>query len=88
MRVAWPGISKDQQKKLKDTFNTFNAIKVIIHYQDKDIRITGNAAEVTCQQSMRYTLKGKVQPDQTNTVNIKLSKQGDGTWAVASVSGS
>jgi hypothetical protein len=88
MRKAWPSITKDQQKKLKDTFNTFNAIKVIINYQDKDIRITGNSAEVPCLQSMRYTLKGKVQPDQVNAVSIKLSKQNDGTWAVASVSGS
>ena len=88
MRKAWPSITKDQQKKLKDTFNTFNAIKVIINFQDKDIRITGNSAEVPCLQSMRYTLKGKVQPDQVNAVSIKLSKQNDGTWAVASVSGS
>jgi hypothetical protein len=88
MKKAWPGISRDQLKKLKDTFNTFNAIKVIINYQDKDIRITGNSAEVACLQSMRYTLKGKVQPDQVNAVSIKLSKQSDGTWAVASVSGS
>ncbi len=88
MKKAWPGISRDQQKKLKDTFNTFNAIKVIINYQDKDIRITGNSAEVACLQSMRYTLKGKVQPDQVNAVSIKLSRQSDGTWAVASVSGS
>ena len=88
MKKAWPGISRDQQKKLKDTFNTFNAIKVIINYQDKDIRITGNSAEVACLQSMRYTLKGKVQPDQVNPVSIKLSKQNDGTWVIASVSGS
>jgi hypothetical protein len=88
MKRAWPSISRDQQKKLKDTFDTFNAIKVVINYQDQDIRITGGTAEVTCQQSMRYTFKGRVQPEQVNTVNIKLSKQNDGTWAVASVSGS
>ncbi len=88
MKRAWPSISKDQQKRLKDTFKTFNAIKVVMNCQDKDIRITGNNAEVTCQQSMRYTLKGKVQHDQVNTVNIRLSKQNDGSWAVTSVSGS
>jgi hypothetical protein len=87
MKQAWPSISKDQQKKLKDTFNTFNAIKVIVNYQDKDIRITGSEADVTCQQLLRFTQKGKVQPDQVNMVNIRLSKRGDGTWVVASVSG-
>jgi serine/threonine protein kinase len=86
MKQAWPSISKDQQKKLKDTFNSFNAIKVIVNYQDKDIRINGSGAEVDCQQVMRYTLKGKVQPDQVNPVSIRLNKR-DGTWVVANVAG-
>ena len=87
VKQAWPAISKDQQKKLKDTFNTFNAIKVILNYQDKDIRITGTDAEVSAQQTLRFTQKGKVQPDQVNPVSIRLNKRNDGSWVVANVSG-
>jgi serine/threonine protein kinase len=87
MKRAWPGISKDQQKKLKETFSTFTAIKVALNYQDNDIRIAGDSAEVICQQVMRYTLNGRVQPDQPNTVSVRLSRKGEGAWAVASVSG-
>jgi eukaryotic-like serine/threonine-protein kinase len=87
MKRIWPSIGKEQQKALKDAFNNFSAIRVQLGYQDQDIQVSGEKASVRAQQTLRYTLRGKVQPDQAAAVNIQLKRATPAGWVVDSVSG-
>ncbi len=87
MKSIWPSIGKEQQKALKDAFNNFSAIRIQLGYQDQDIQVSGEKASVRAQQTLRYTLRGKVQPDQASAVNIQLRRATPTGWVVDSVSG-
>jgi serine/threonine protein kinase len=86
MKRVWPGISKDQQKSLKDTFNMFNAIRLEMPCREEDLHITGDEASVDCRAAFTYTMHGQKQPLQTATMHIGLRKEA-GTWTIASVTG-
>ena len=87
MKRIWPSIGKDQQKALKDAFNNFSAIRIQLGYQDQDIKVSGEKASVRAQQTLRYTLRGKVQPDQASPVSIQLKRATPTSWVVDSISG-
>jgi serine/threonine-protein kinase len=87
MKRIWPSIGKDQQKALKDAFNNFSAIRIQLSYQDQDIKVSGEKASVRAQQTLRYTLRGKVQPDQASPVSIQLKRATPTGWVVDSISG-
>jgi eukaryotic-like serine/threonine-protein kinase len=86
MGKAWPSISKEQLKAITELFNRFSAIKLRIECQDGDIHIGQQQASAFCQQSARYTLKGKVQSEIPSRVNLGFKNLGNGIWVVESVS--
>jgi serine/threonine-protein kinase len=82
---VWPSLSKQQRKTLKETFSGVQAFRMTLHVGEP--QIAGNEALVSCEQSVVRTERGKVQNPQTNSVEIRLTKLGDGTWVVGSVAG-
>jgi len=85
IRAAWPGISKEQLKKMTELFNTFSAIKMRITCRDTDLQIAGQQAVEVCHQSARFTQRGTVMPEQPSDVKIVLKKLSDGIWVIESV---
>jgi len=85
MKEVWPSLSKSQEKALKDAEKVpgLKAVKV----QLRNVRTTrdGDTAKVKCDQWMVYTWAERRQPPQTNTVEIQLSKNQQGTWLVNDV---
>jgi hypothetical protein len=85
MKEVWPTLSRSQEKALKDAEKVpgLKAVKV----QLRNVRTTrdGDTARVKCDQWMVYTWVGRRQPPQTNTVEILLSKNQQGTWLVNDV---
>lgn len=82
LKRVWPGISRAQQKNMKAVFDNFNAIRLTLNCGEAHVSAT--SAEVSCQQSAVYTLKGQKQPAQTTSNNFTLSKQGD-LWVIEAV---
>ena len=82
LKRVWPSISKAQQKNMKAVFDNFNAIHLTLNCGEARMNPTG--AEVTCQQSAVYTLKGQRQPAQTTSNNFTLARQGD-LWVIEAV---
>jgi len=78
----WPSMSKDQKKALKSGFESAQAIKVSLSCGNPSI--AGDAATVKCDQSVRYTRAGKIEPSQTVSVDIILKKK-QAMWTVAAV---
>ena len=78
----WPSMSKDQKKALKAGFESAQAIRISLECGDPSI--AGDAATVKCDQSVRYTRAGKVEPPQTVSVDIVLKKK-QSAWIVGSV---
>jgi hypothetical protein len=79
----WPSLSKDQRKELKKGFEKAQAVRVDLE-NCTDPDVAGDRAQVTCAQSMRYTVNGKVQPYQKMSVNIVFRKTAGG-WLVDAV---
>jgi serine/threonine protein kinase len=85
MKKAWPGMTRPQEKTLKEAFNSFNAIHISLNCQDEDVHISDDNAWVNCHQASTYTQRGKKQqPEASKPVRIALRKH-EGIWAVSSV---
>ncbi|MGA8152314.1 MAG: protein kinase [Terriglobales bacterium] len=82
LRKIWPGMNKNQKKALKSAFENAQAVKVQLDCGDPSV--SGDGATVKCQQSVRYTVGGQVQPSQTDSVDIVLNRS-DGNWLVKTV---
>ena len=82
LQKIWPGINKNQKKALKSAFESAQAVKVQLDCGDPSV--SGDGATVKCQQSVRYTIAGKVQPSQTDSVDIVLNRT-NGNWLVKTV---
>lgn len=78
----WPSMSKDQKKALKAGFESAQAIRVSLSCGDPTI--LGDAATVKCNQEVKYTRSGKVEPPQTVSVDIILKKK-QTMWLVGTV---
>ena len=79
---VWPTMSKKQKKDLKDGFQGAQAVKVQLSCGDPSV--SGDGATVRCEQSVRYTIAGKVQPYDKQSVDIVL-KRAAGGWLVSTV---
>ena len=82
LQKIWPGINKNQKKALKSAFESAQAVKVQLDCGDPSV--SGDGATVKCQQSVRYTIAGKVQPSQTDSVDIVMNRT-NGNWLVKTV---
>jgi eukaryotic-like serine/threonine-protein kinase len=79
---VWPNMNKNQKKALKSAFESAQAVKVQLDCGDPSV--SGDGATVKCQQSVRYTIAGKVQPSQTDSVDIVMNRS-NGNWLVKTV---
>ena len=79
----WPTLSRKQQRELQDAFE--QARVVTVELRQRKFTIGGNNASVVCDQWMRYTSKGTVQPPLTAAVEILLKKNSGGQWLVYEV---
>jgi eukaryotic-like serine/threonine-protein kinase len=82
LQKVWPNMNKNQKKALKSAFESAQAVKVQLDCGDPSV--SGDGATVKCQQSVRYTIAGKVQPSQTDSVDIVLNRS-NGNWLVKTV---
>jgi len=82
LQKIWPNMNKNQKKALKSAFESAQAVKVQLDCGDPSV--SGDGATVKCQQSVRYTVSGKVQPSQTDSVDIVLNRT-NGNWLVKTV---
>jgi hypothetical protein len=78
----WPSMSKDQKKALKAGFESAQAIRVSLACGDPTI--LADAATVKCNQEVKYTRAGKVEPPQTVSVDIILKRK-QSAWLVGAV---
>jgi tetratricopeptide (TPR) repeat protein len=78
----WPSITKDQKKALKAGFQSAQAIRVSLSCGDPTI--LADAATVKCNQEVKYTRAGKVEPPQTVSVDIILKRK-QNVWQVGAV---
>jgi hypothetical protein len=78
----WPSMSKDQKKALKAGFQSAQAIRVSLSCGDPTI--LGDAATVKCNQEVKYTRGGKIEPPQTVSVDIILKRK-QTMWLVGTV---
>lgn len=84
LKVAWPSISKSQQKDLKNLFDHYNAIRLDVNCPPTDIHIEGDSASASCTVVSTFTEKGKKQPAQTSPSRFHLRRQ-EGAWVIESV---
>ena len=82
LQKIWPGMNKNQKKALKSAFENAQAVHVQLDCGDPSV--SGDGATIRCQQSVRYTIAGKVQPSQTDSVDIVLNRT-NGNWLVKTV---
>ena len=82
LQKIWPGMNKNQKKALKSAFENAQAVHVQLDCGDPSV--SGDGATIRCQQSVRYTIAGKVQPSQTDSVDIVLNRA-NGNWLVKTV---
>jgi len=87
LKKVWPSLSKDQEKAIKSGFETPGLKAVKVELRNRTVHIDGGTATATCDQWMIYSLGGRRRPPQTNSVEILLSKNSVGDWAVSRVEG-
>jgi hypothetical protein len=87
LRKVWPSLSRNQEKEIKSSFDSPGLKAIKIQLRNRTTRIDGGKATATCDQWMVYTFAGRRQPPQTNSVEILLSKNSEGTWVVNEVKG-
>jgi hypothetical protein len=87
LKKVWPSLSRDQEKAIKGGFETPGLKAVNVKLRNRSVRIDGGTATAMCDQWMIYTLAGRRRPPQTNSVEILLSKNSVGDWAVNGVKG-
>jgi len=78
----WPGLPKQELKKIRDSFKQANAVNMRLQYSDPTIN--GDRASVNCKRSVQFTFKEGARPEVTDHVTIQLHKT-DGAWRVDSV---
>jgi hypothetical protein len=78
----WPSMSKEQKKALKAAFESTQAIRVSLACGDPTI--LGDAATVKCNQEVKYTRAGKVEPPQTVSIDILLKRK-QSVWLVSTL---
>jgi Carboxypeptidase regulatory-like domain/PEGA domain len=78
----WPSMSKDQKKALRAAFESAQAIRISLACGDPTI--LGDAATVKCNQEVKYTRAGKVEPPQTVSIDILLTRKRT-VWLVATL---
>ncbi len=85
LRKVWPSLSRNQEREIRSGFDTPGLKALMIQLRNRTTRIDGRKATATCDQWMVYTFEGRRQPPQTNSVEILLSKNSEGTWVVNEV---
>ena len=87
LKKVWPSLSRDQEKEIKSGFETPGLKAVNVKLRNRTVHINGGTAIAMCDQWMIYTFAGRRRPPQTNSVEILLSKNSIGDWAVNGVKG-
>jgi uncharacterized caspase-like protein len=87
LKKVWPSLSKDQEKAIKNGFETPGLKAVKVELRNRTVHIDGGTATAICDQWMIYSFGGRRRPPQTNSVEILLSKTSVGNWAVSGVKG-
>ena len=83
LSAVWPSLRKQELKKIKDSFNDADSIRMDLKPTGEP-RIDGERASVTCLRSLLYVFKGGVRKAEESTVTIELGKQ-SGSWVIQSV---
>jgi len=83
LKKVWPSLSKEQEKGILAGFRGARAVRVDLRHPA--ITIAEDTAKVTCDQWMVYTLAGRRQPPQTNSVEILLTRAASGDWRIEDV---
>lgn len=78
----WPSMSKSQKKAMKSAFESAQAIRVSLSCGDPTI--LDDAATVKCNQEVKYTRDGKVEPPQTVSIDVLLKKK-ENVWLVSTL---
>ena len=88
LKQAWPSMTKKQEEETKRAWKQTGLKAVIVELRNRNaLKIEGNSAAVTADEWLEYTFNGKQQPPQTNTLEIELAKNVQGTWIVSGVKG-
>ena len=87
LKKVWPSLSRDQEKEIKRGFETPGLKSVKVELRNRTLHIDGSTATAMCDQWMIYTFGGRRRPPQSNSVEILLSKNSVGDWAVNGVKG-
>jgi Caspase domain len=87
LKKVWPSLSRDQEKAIKTGFETPGLKWVKVELRNRTLHIEGSTATAMCDQWMIYTIGGRRRPPQSNSVEILLSKNSVGDWAVNGVKG-
>jgi hypothetical protein len=88
LKQAWPSMTKKQEEETKRAWKQAGLKAVIVELRNRNaLKIEGNSAAVTADEWLEYTFNGKQQPPQTNTLEIELAKNVQGTWLVSGVKG-
>jgi hypothetical protein len=87
LKKVWPSLTKDQEKAIKSGFETPGLKAVKVELRNRTVHIDRGTATAICDQWMIYTFGGRKRPPQTNSVEILLSKNSVGDWAVNGVKG-
>jgi tetratricopeptide (TPR) repeat protein len=84
MQHVWPQMSKAEKKNMMDTFDLFNAIHLSLNCPDQSIKIQGDSATASCQETATNTVKGKKRPALSSKATFTLKKLG-GSWSILEV---
>jgi hypothetical protein len=87
LKKVWPSLSRDQEKAIKTGFEIPGLKSVKVELRNRTLHIEGSTATAMCDQWMIYTIGGRRRPPQSNSVEILLSKNSVGDWAVNGVKG-
>jgi hypothetical protein len=87
LKKVWPSLSRDREKAIKTAFETPGLKAVNVQLRNRTVHIDGGTATAICDQWMIYTFAGRLRPPQSNSVEILLSKNSVGDWAVNGVKG-
>ncbi len=83
LTAVYPGLDKQQVKRLKDVFKTARSVKMTLEPKG-DPQIKGDSATVICQRSAEYVYPEGPKKPPDDTVTIQLKKKGS-SWVMESV---
>jgi hypothetical protein len=84
LEAIWPGLLKQDRKKISDSFKSAVAIQMKLR-PIGDPSVSGDSAVVNCDRDLIYTFQGGVQKTFSGQVTIRLHKKA-GTWLIEGAS--